>query len=60
LPRQDLPAAVLAARLAWRLGAIQEAEAGAEKLVSSHYRHPDAQALRDELSLLGGPGRRNL
>jgi serine/threonine-protein kinase len=48
--RQEWPALALAARLAWRQGAIQEARAGAEKLVITTYRHPDVLALRDELS----------
>ena len=48
--RQELPALALAARLAWRQGAIQEARAGAEKLASTPYHHPDVLALREELS----------
>jgi len=48
--RQYLPALVLAGRLALRQGATQEARALAEKLVSTPYRHPDVQVLRDELA----------
>ena len=57
LQRQELPALVLAARLAWRQGAAQEARAGAEKLNSTSYRHPDVLALRDELSQGRAAGR---
>ena len=48
--RRELPALALAARLAWRQGSAQEARAGAEKILSTPYRHPDVMALREELS----------
>ncbi len=55
--RRELPALALAARLAWRLGAVQEARAGAEMLDSTPYRHPDVLALRDELARATTAGR---
>ena len=50
LQRQELPALVLSARLAWRQGRPQEARAMAERLVSTTYRHPDVVTLGKELS----------
>jgi serine/threonine protein kinase len=55
--RADPPALVLAARLAWRQGALQEARELAEKLGSTTYRHPDVLAMRKELTLAPAPGR---
>jgi len=55
--RHELPALTLAARLAWRQGAAQEARAGAEKLASTPYRHPDVTVLNDELSQGATAGR---
>ena len=48
--RQEPPALLLSARLAWRQGAAQEAREGAEKLASTSYRHPDVAILHKELS----------
>jgi eukaryotic-like serine/threonine-protein kinase len=57
LQRQDLPAILLSARLAWRRGEVQEAGKSAEKLASIPYRHPDLLILREELAQASGTGR---
>ena len=55
--RQDLPALLLSARLAWRRGAVQEAAQSAEKLAFIPYRHPDLLILREELAQSAATGR---
>ena len=55
--RQELPALALAAQLAWRQGAIQEARAHAEKLVAAAYRPAEVQALHDALARVSAPTR---
>ncbi len=57
LQRREPQALLLAARLAWRRGNLQEAREWAEKLGSTPYRHPDVLAMRKELSLAAAPGR---
>ena len=57
LQRREPQALLLAARLAWRRGNLQEAREWAEKLASTTYRHPDVLAMRKELSLAAAPGR---
>ncbi len=55
--RQDMPAMLLSARLAWRRGAAQDAVKTAEKLASIPYLHPDLLILREELAQSAATGR---